>query len=135
MLFVPIAPEAGAIAVGLLVAQQLVGDGGVTVFEVNQMSLRQTLTPERMLGRVNATIRLSGLAAMLAGSLVGGLIGEFVGLRATLVVGAAVTGAAAMCVFFSPARWLQETPELEAEIIEHGAEMLAEAPVRPGSDV
>jgi MFS family permease len=135
MLFVPIAPEAGVIAVGLLVAQQLVGDGGVTVFEVNQMSLRQTLTPERMLGRVNATIRLSGLAAMLAGSLVGGLIGEFVGLRATLVVGAAVTGAAAMCVFFSPARWLQETPELEAEIIEHGAEMLAEAPVRPGSDV
>jgi predicted MFS family arabinose efflux permease len=135
MLFVPLAQEASIIAASLLIAQQLVGDGGVTVFEVNQMSLRQTLTPQRMLGRVNATIRLSSLAAMLAGSLIGGVMGETVGLRATLVAGAGVTLAAALCVFFSPARWLRETPELEEAIETHAAEIVAESPLLPGPEV
>jgi predicted MFS family arabinose efflux permease len=135
MLFVPLTQEASIIAAGLLIAQQLVGDGGVTVFEVNQMSLRQTLTPERMLGRVNATIRLSSLAAMLLGSLVGGVMGEVIGLRATLVAGAIATFAAALCVFLSPARWLRETPALEAEIEAHGAEIVLESPLRPGPEV
>jgi MFS family permease len=135
MLFVPLAPQAGVVAAALLIAQQLVGDGGVTVFEVNQMSLRQSLTPERMLGRVNAAIRLSTLAAMLAGSLIGGVMGELVGLRATLLAGAAVTFAAAGCVFLSPARWLRETPEVEAEMEAHAAEIVVESPLRPGPEV
>ena len=54
-------------AAAFLIAQQLVGDGGATVFEINQVSLRQSVTPERMLGRVNAAIRLTSLAAMLIG--------------------------------------------------------------------
>ena len=52
------------------------GDGGATVFEINQVSLRQSVTPERMLGRVNAAIRLTSLAAMLMGSLAGGIMGD-----------------------------------------------------------
>jgi predicted MFS family arabinose efflux permease len=117
MLFIPLAGNAGVLAATFLIAQQLIGDGGATVFEINQVSLRQTLTPERMLGRVNAAIRLTSLAAMLLGSLAGGVMGETLGLRATLFAGAAVTFAAALWVFFSPARWLRGTPDVSAEVL------------------
>jgi predicted MFS family arabinose efflux permease len=132
MLTVPIIPEAGVIAASLLIAQQLIGDGGATVFEVNQVSLRQTLTPERMLGRVNAAIRLSGLAAMLLGSLAGGIMGETLGLRATLTAGAAATFAGAGWVFFSQARWLRGEPERAEEAL---AEIETVGPLRPGTEV
>ena len=115
MLFIPLAQGATAVAVGLLVAQQLVGDGGATVFEVNQVSLRQSVTPERMLGRVNAAIRLTSLAAMLLGSLIGGVMGETVGLRPTLFAGAAATFAAALWIIASPARGMRDVPVVEME--------------------
>jgi len=117
MLFIPLAGEAGVLAATFLIAQQLIGDGGATVFEINQVSLRQTMTPERMLGRVNAAIRLTSLAAMLLGSLAGGVMGETLGLRATLFAGAAVTLAAALWVFLSPARWLRGTPDVSTEVL------------------
>jgi predicted MFS family arabinose efflux permease len=132
MLIVPIIPDAGVVAASLLIAQQLVGDGGATVFEVNQVSLRQTLTPERMLGRVNAAVRLSGLAAVLLGSLTGGVMGETLGLRATLVAGAIATFGAAGCVFFSRARWTRGEPGTEAEAL---TEIETAGPLRPGTEV
>jgi predicted MFS family arabinose efflux permease len=134
MMFIPVAPEAGLVAATLLVAQQLIGDGGATVFEVNQVSLRQSLTPERMLGRVNAAIRLSSLAAMLLGSLAGGVMGETLGLRVTLVAGACATLAAAGCVFFSRARWLRGPGEVPEEALVE-AELEAGTPLRPGTEV
>ncbi len=113
MLFIPLARGATVLAVVFLVAQQLVGDGGATVFEINQISLRQSVTPARMLGRVNAAIRLTSLAAMLLGSLIGGVMGETVGLRPTLVAGAAATFAAALWIIASPARALRDVPVVE----------------------
>jgi MFS family permease len=115
MLFIPLAQGATAVAVALLVAQQLVGDGGATVFEINQVSLRQSVTPERMLGRVNAAIRLTSLAAMLLGALIGGVMGETVGLRPTLIAGAGATFAAALWIIASPARGMRGVPVVEVE--------------------
>ena len=115
MLFVPLARGATVLAAFFLIAQQLVGDGGATVYEINQVTLRQAITPERMLGRVNASIRLTALAAMLIGSLTGGLLGETIGLRATLVVGAGFTFAAAAWLILSPARALRGPPLIVAE--------------------
>lgn len=115
MLFIPLAQGATAVAVALLVAQQLVGDGGATVFEINQVSLRQSVTPKRMLGRVNAAIRLTSLAAMLLGSLIGGVMGETVGLRPTLIAGACAVFAAALWIIASPARGIRGVPVVEVE--------------------
>jgi MFS family permease len=102
MLFIPAAQDASLLALWFLVAQQLFGDGFYTIYDVNQMTLRQTITPEKVLGRVNAGIRMSGLAAMLAGALVGGVLGEFLGLRVTLVFSA--------CGLFLAAAWLWVSP-------------------------
>ena len=52
------------------------------------MTIRQAITPDEMLGRLNASYRTLVYGAIPIGSLVGGLLGEVIGLRWTLVVGA-----------------------------------------------
>ncbi len=90
MLLLPVAQDAAIVAGAFLIGQQL-GDGFWTAADVNDMTIRQAVTPRRLLGRVNAALRQAALAAMLAGSLAGGVIGELAGLRAALLVGCAGT--------------------------------------------
>ncbi|MGH7864770.1 MAG: MFS transporter [Candidatus Binataceae bacterium] len=102
MMLIPIASGAGLFAVTLLVAHQLLGDSAGTIYEINAVSLAQSIAQERMLGRVNATLRFLAQAAALLGALAGGAIGEFAGLRAALIVGAVAIGAAALWLAASP---------------------------------
>jgi MFS family permease len=90
MLLLPVAQDASIVAGAFLIGQQL-GDGFWTAADINDVTIRQAVTPERLLGRVNATLRQAALAAMLVGSLAGGVIGELAGLRAALLVGCAGT--------------------------------------------
>ncbi|MBI4497088.1 MAG: MFS transporter [Chloroflexi bacterium] len=110
VLFVPLAHGATVLAALLLVANQLVTDPAWTIYEINQVSLRQAIIPHGLLGRVNASIRFLGLGAMLLGALLGGVLGETVGLRATLVVGAAGMCLAAAWLALSPVRTLKVPP-------------------------
>lgn len=77
---------------------------------MNAVSLRQAVTPGRLLGRVHWTFAFAILGAMLLGTGVGGALGEAFGLRATLGVGAAGMGVAAVCVACSPVGRLRGTP-------------------------
>jgi len=108
--FVPLAAGATLAALALLVANQLVTDSATTIFEVHQVSVRQALTPGRALGRVNASIRVVGLGAMLAGTLLSGLLAETLGPRAALYVGAAVMLVAGGWLLASPLRKLDALP-------------------------
>ena len=114
MLFVPLAEGATILAAALLIAQQVVGDGAFTVYDIGQVSVRQAITPERLMGRVTAGIRLSGLSGTLAGALAGGLLGETVGLRGTLVIAASGVLVAALWLALSPVRGLR-APSVGAE--------------------
>ncbi len=102
-LLVPAARGASALAMALLVTHQLVGDGAVTIYTVHETSLRQSLAPEALRGRVHGTLRFLGVAAMIAGSLAAGWIATTAGLRAALVTAAVVRIAAALRLFASPA--------------------------------
>ncbi len=110
MFFIPLAEGATVAAALLLIAQQLAGDGMYTIFEINQVSLRQAIAPERLLGRINATVQFLSLGASLAGSLAGGVLGEMIGVRATLVAGACGTLLAILTLVFSPIRTLRVAP-------------------------
>ena len=59
-LFVPLAP-AGAplVAVAFLIGQQLVTDPAMTVYDITDTSLRQSIVHDRSLGRVNATVTVA----------------------------------------------------------------------------
>ncbi|HKN01762.1 MAG TPA: MFS transporter [Candidatus Binataceae bacterium] len=89
LMLLPIAHGAGIASVALLVAQQLIGDGAVTIYIINSVTLIQAVTPHRMLGRVNASLRFVNLSAILVGELVAGIAGGAAGLRPTMVAGAA----------------------------------------------
>jgi len=103
------APGATLLGAALLVAQQLIGDPGFAIFEVNQVSLRQKLAPALLLGRVNAGVRFVSLTSMLIGSLLAGAIAERYGSRPVLLMAglAALGGAAA--VHASPLRTYRES--------------------------
>jgi MFS family permease len=58
---------------------------GIAIHNVNQVTIRQILTPDRLRARVASVIRLLGFGAVPLGTLVGGLIAELVGLRAALI--------------------------------------------------
>ena len=58
------------------------------VFSINAVSLRQAITPDRLLGRVNGTMRFIVWGSRPIGSLAGGFLGGLIGLPMTLVVGA-----------------------------------------------
>lgn len=70
--------------------------GSVTVFNVVGQSVRQAVTPSRLLGRVVTAYRLVGLSSIPIGSVVGGVVAELAGLRAPFFVGAVLVAGAAL---------------------------------------
>jgi MFS family permease len=84
MLLFALAPAelAGPAFTAMLFANGL----GIAIHNVNQVTVRQVLTPDHLRARVQSVIRLLGFGAIPLGTLVGGIIGEVVGLRGALVV-------------------------------------------------
>jgi MFS family permease len=109
-LFVPLASGSILVVLTFLILAQIVGDGAETAYIVNQVSLRQAITPDRLQGRMNASIRFVGWSAMLVGTLLGGVLGEVIGLRSTLFIGAGGTLLTALWVLLSPLRTLRAAP-------------------------
>jgi MFS family permease len=62
------------------------------MWNVTNVSLRQSLLPSRLMGRVHATHRFVAIAAGLLGAAAGGAVGEAIGLRAVFAIGAAIVG-------------------------------------------
>jgi MFS family permease len=62
----------------------------VALFNVSGSSIRQRLTPNRLLGRVIATMRFIGMGAIPLGSLGGGFLARAIGVREAILVAAAV---------------------------------------------
>jgi len=89
------------VAAALLIAQQL-GDGFATVYEITQESVRQSLVPDRLLGRVDAAIRVAGLAATVIGAVAAGALGGPAGLRVPLALGAAAQALGAVALLTVP---------------------------------
>jgi hypothetical protein len=55
------------------------------------VSLRQRITPDHLLGRMNASYRLFAWGVMPVGAFLGGLLAEVLGLPAVFVAAAAVS--------------------------------------------
>ena len=70
--------------VALLIVSIAAGEFGSIIYAITNVSLRQRLCPENMLGRVTATMRFLIMGAFPLGAFIGGILGELVGLRGTL---------------------------------------------------
>ena len=101
------------LALGL---SMLVFDFGAILYAINYLSLRQAITPDRLLGRMTATMRFLTVAAAPLGSLAGGALATGIGLRGTLLtVGALGLALAVAAVLWSPVRQHSELPAPAAE--------------------
>lgn len=84
---------------------------GVATHGVNQISLRQSVTPPEMLARVSAVTRLVITGALPAGATIGGTLGSLIGLHATLVLGTIGLYLAAVPYLLSRVDRLRSLPE------------------------
>ena len=82
-----------------------------TVYNVNQVSFRQRLCPDRLLGRMNATMRFVVWGVLPIGALIGGIMGAVFGLRTTLWIGALGQAVAGIWLLASPMRRLRDFPD------------------------
>ena len=84
-----------------LVVQQVFGDGAMTVYLVNETTLRQRLLPREALGRAAATWQVASGLLTPTGALLGAVLAEAIGLRPTLWVLAAGFAAAFLWLVFA----------------------------------
>ena len=113
LLAVPLAPSDRWVSIPLLVVVFAVNGLFTTLSSVVALSVRQTVTPARLLGRMNATYRFISYGVMTFGAFAGGLSGQLFGLRGGLAIGAVLLLSAVTWVVLSPLRGMRELPEAQ----------------------
>ena len=108
MLILGVAPRTYAAAY-FVAAWVLFGYGGV-VYNIDQVSLRQAITPPRLQGRMNASMRFMVWGTMPFGSLAGAVLGTAIGLRPTLVISGVAGMTAVLWLLAAPVRRLVAIP-------------------------
>lgn len=94
------------LVLALLVLSQA-ADATWTVYGITETSLQQSITPNRLLGRLHASVRfLTGLL-LPVGGLLGGYLGQTIGLRAAIGVGLLISLSATLWLVFSPLRGME----------------------------
>lgn len=100
-------------AVALLLLSSLAGNFGWTLYNINEASLRQVITPAAFRGRMNATFTFIGAGVLPLGGLLGGILGQALGPRETILLAACGSGLAFVWVLFSPVRRLKRLQDEE----------------------
>lgn len=97
-------------AVPLLLASTVIASFVNPVYNINQVSLRQAITPDRVQGRMNATVRAVIWGTMPIGAFIGGAIGSSYGLMPAMYIGIAIAVLAGFWILLGPIR-LRVQPE------------------------
>jgi MFS family permease len=108
LMLVPLAPQ--SFPVPLIVASLVLAGAGAVLYNISAISLMQTLTPDRLLGRLNASRRFIVWGTIPLGSLAGGTLASVVGLHPTLWVGAIGASVCFIPVAVSPLRHIHDMP-------------------------
>ena len=109
MLMVPLAHGSLAFSATFLIAAQL-GDLAWPVYNINETSLRQAITPDRLLGRVNSASHLLFWGALPLGAMAGGAIAQTLGIRQTMLIGTLGYLLCNLWFTFSPIRRVRQLP-------------------------
>jgi predicted MFS family arabinose efflux permease len=84
---------------------------GPILWVISTTTLRQSVTPPRLLGRISA-INIMSYGARPVGSALGAIVGGFYGAEACLYLAAAIFGAQALVILMSPAVSLARQPDM-----------------------
>ncbi len=104
------------VATVMVLLPQLVGDGLQTIEGVAEVSLIQGVTPDAILGRVNATLEVfsHGIAYPL-GALLAAALAESIGVRAGIAIGWAGMALSIVLLVLSPLPRIREPADAIAE--------------------
>jgi MFS family permease len=102
---------AGVMTLVVLALGLAVNGASLTMFNVNALTLRQAVTPDRLLGRMNASYRLLLFGTVPLGAFLGGVLADVFGLRAALAVGVCGVATVIAWIPFSPVFALREIPD------------------------
>jgi len=105
-----IAAAPAAYAIPLFVLAFIIEGVAQVVYNINQVSFRQAITPGRMQGRMNATMRFVVWGTIPIGSLLGGALGGIIGLHETIWLAAIGQVIPFLFVLFSPVRGIGAMP-------------------------
>jgi MFS family permease len=106
----PVPVAAGVLAMGMVFVSM-----GAMTYVITVGSLRQSVTPHRLQGRVSASARFISRSAIPVGAIVGGLLGEWLGLRLTLGLASAGSLLIALYLWLSPVGPVREAPRAQED--------------------
>jgi MFS family permease len=112
-LLIALAPQDNAIPF-ILASMMVIGFGGI-LYNVTAISLIQAITPDRILGRANASRRFVVWGVVPLGGFTGGALASVIGLRETMVVGAIGGLLTIVPILVSPLRSVGKMSELEPQ--------------------
>jgi len=111
LLLIPLAT--GDLVIPFLVLANVLWGFFVLNYFVTAVSLIQAITPDRLLGRTNASRRFVVQSVIPLGALLGGALGTVLGLRPTIAIGAIGASLAVIPLFFSPLPGIRKTEDAE----------------------
>jgi predicted MFS family arabinose efflux permease len=129
---VGLGPVTGFVAAGVMALTAIIPVGplaglsffllgaGPILWVISTTTLRQSVTPARLLGRVSA-INILSYGARPLGSALGAVVGGLYGAEACLYLAVAIFGAQALVILLSPAVSLLRQPEMISECSAAGA--------------
>ncbi|WP_327302214.1 MFS transporter [Streptomyces sp. NBC_01298] len=94
--------------IGLFVLGSFVQSAGVTLYNICQVTYRQTVCPPHLLGRMTATMRFLVWGVLPLSGLLAGFLGEMLGVRDALWLCAAALSVAPLVLLCSPLRRMRE---------------------------
>ena len=110
---IAVAPESSPLP--FLIAAQGLGSFAGVLYNITSVTLRQSVTPDRLQGRTVGAIRTVVWGVTPLGALLGGVLASVVGLRPTFWIAAVGSAAAALPILLSSARSLRRMPEPQPE--------------------
>jgi predicted MFS family arabinose efflux permease len=99
-LFIPLSSQFPRIGFPCLCIQQFFGDMAFTVYIVNETTIRQTLAPPQVMGRVNSVMQIASRGMLPFGALSGGFLAQRFGIAPTLWI--AAIGVLLSCLWLLP---------------------------------
>ena len=112
MLLMPLAPH--GTPVPWLIGSVALGGFATVVYNINQVSYRQAISPIAIQARMNATMRFIVWGTIPIGAILGGVIATAVGVHDAIWIGALGSCLPFLSVLLSPVRSLRAIPEAAA---------------------
>jgi MFS family permease len=86
----------------------------MVLYNVNQVSLRQAITPDHLQGKMNATMRFLVWGVFPIGGLLGGYLGEAFGIKTMILISGIGTLFSVIWLVLSPVGKIESIPEVES---------------------